>query len=196
MTALAERETRRTSTQPVRSRTMSLPIVMTANSTSATIANDDPRAREPHPAQTATERDAGEDHADRRDRRAERLERRQRFAPEQHGQHDRETAVGRDHPAHHRDRPDPQPGEVGEVRARAGQADERATDEDGRVGRERRRRVDSASIQISAAPTTCIPVVTRRLPTRRLASAEKTSSVPHARAAPSPVRRPMGIAGA
>ena len=30
----------------------------------------------------------------------------------------------------------------------------------------------------------------------RLASAEKTSSVPHARAAPRPVRRPMGIGGA
>ena len=36
-----------------------------------------------------------------------------------------------------------------------------------------------ASSQMSAAPTSCIPVVTTRLPTRRLASAEKMSSVPH-----------------
>ena len=42
MTALAERETRSTSTQPVRSSTMSLPIVMTAKRTSATIAKTTP----------------------------------------------------------------------------------------------------------------------------------------------------------
>ena len=56
--------------------------------------------------------------------------------------------------------------------------------------------VATARIQISAAPTTCIPVVTRRLPICRLDSAENTSRVPHARAAPSPVRRPRGIGGA
>ena len=42
MTALAERETRSTSTQPVRSRTMSLPIVMSANRISAAIAKTTP----------------------------------------------------------------------------------------------------------------------------------------------------------
>ena len=196
MTAFADRETSRTSSQPVRSRTMSLPIVISANRTSATIAKTTPGPGELHPAQAAIEGDAGQDHADRRDRRPERLERRQRFAAEQHRQHDREPAVRRDHPADDRDRADPQPGEIGEVGAGPGQADERAADEDGRVGRERDVRSTGRGARSAPRPTTCIPVVTDRLPTRRLASAEKMSSVPHARAAPSPVRRPMGIAGA
>ena len=37
----------------------------------------------------------------------------------------------------------------------------------------------SAMIARSEAPTICIPVVTQRLPTRRLASALNRSSVPH-----------------
>ena len=56
--------------------------------------------------------------------------------------------------------------------------------------------VAMATIQTSTAPTSCMPVVTRRLPTRLLASAEKRSRVPQQMAAPSPVSRPTGIGGA
>ena len=48
----------------------------------------------------------------------------------------------------------------------------------------------------SIAPTICMPVVTRRLPMTRLASAVMTSRVPQARAAPKPASRPKGIGGA
>src|SRR6267142_4817650 len=55
---------------------------------------------------------------------------------------------------------------------------------------------ENARRSTSVAPTSWSPVVTLRLPIRRLARAEKTSSVPHDRAAASPVRSPRGIAGA
>ena len=56
--------------------------------------------------------------------------------------------------------------------------------------------VAMAAAQTRIAPTICIPVVTRRLPTRRLASAENRSSVPQHTAAASPVSSPIGIGGA
>jgi hypothetical protein len=101
---------------------------------------DDPRAGEPRPANAVVEGDTGEDDPDRRDGRPESLHRCQRLSADHDSQDHGQAAIGRDHPAHDRDRTDPKAGEVREVGTRAGQPDERATDQDERVARQGRAR--------------------------------------------------------
>ena len=103
-----------------------MPIVISANSTSATIAKTTPGPGEPRAAQAALEGDAGQDHADRRDRRAERLEGRQRLAADRTTE---STTVSPPYaatmPLTTEIGPIRRPGEVGQVRAGAGKPDER-----------------------------------------------------------------------
>ena len=102
------RETSRTSIQPVRSMTMSLPIDIVANRTSATMAKTTPGLatgcpRSPPSNATPvrmTPRVAG---------RARAPGARQRFAAEHHREDHGEPAVGRDHAADDRDRSDRSP---------------------------------------------------------------------------------------
>ncbi len=62
----------------------------------------------------------------------------ERLVADEHGEHDGQPAVRRHDPADDGDRADAQAREVAEVGPRAGQADERAADDHGRVGREGR----------------------------------------------------------
>ena len=155
---------------------------------------DDAGACEPGAPPAAIEGDAGQDDAHRGDPSPEGLERGEGLAAQDDGEHDGQPAVRRDHAAHDGDRADAQPGEVGEVRAGTDQAEERRVGERGRIGRDGRARQDGDTIRM-VAPTTWTPAVTRRLPMTRLARADAMSIVPQARAAPRPVRSPMGIGG-
>ena len=125
------------------------------------------------------------------------LERREGLAAEDDGEHDRQAAERRDHPADDRDRAEVETREVGQVRARADEPEERR-DRDRAPGRSAAScPVDErAGRRISTALTNCMPAVTRRLPMTRLARAVMTSRVPQDKAAARPVRSPKGIDGA
>ena len=100
-------------------------IAISEKRMSATRANTTPGLAKRVARRPPSKAIAGQQDADRGDRGADRLEEGQRLAPEDHRQDDGQPAERRDHPADDRDRADLEPGEVGEVGARADDPEQR-----------------------------------------------------------------------